>query len=315
VRTFAIVNQKGGCGKTTTSINLAAMYARRGLRTLLIDMDPQAHCAAGLGVPEEQIEKNIGDAMIARHDETLDKDTYLWEITHNLHLAPSTMMLTALEAPGGALQNMPDRDRRLEGVLHSWRNDFDRCVIDCPPNIGLLTYNALRAATEALIPVETGYFSLRGARRQRKTVDALIARIGKPLPCRIIPSIHRPSPLARTLLQRLQESFAPEVAPTVIREHETLREAASFGQPVCDFAPGSEAEKDFEALVQWLEEQYTPPPPIVEVVAGSGGRAAELARRVGAFSALPEPHKTSQEGQSPVIGRINPEEKSNATEF
>ena len=305
LRTFAIVNQKGGCGKTTTSINLAAVYARRGLRTLLVDMDPQAHCAAGLGVPEEQIEHNIGDAMVARHDETLDKELYLWEITRNLHLAPSTMMLTALEAPGSVLQNMPDRDRRLEGVLKLWSKDFDRCVIDCPPNIGLLTYNALRGATEALIPVETGYFSLRGARRQRKTIDALIARIGKPLACRIIPSIHRPSPLARTLLQRLRESFAPEVAPIVIRDHETLREAASFGQPVCEFAPGSEAERDFEDLVQWLEDIYTPPAPIVEVASGHGSRAAELALRVASFS----------KQQSPVIGRITPQEGNDASKF
>lgn len=307
MRTFAIVNQKGGCGKTTTSINVAAVYARKGFRTLLIDMDPQSHCAAGLGVPEEQIERHIGDAMIAPHDASFESQSYLWEISPNLHLAPSTMMLSALEAPGGKLQTMPDRDRRLESLLHHWRDDFDRCVIDCPPNIGLLTYNALRAATEALIPVETGYFSLRGARRQRKTIDALIARIGKPLPCRIIPSIHRPSPLARKVLASLQESFAPEVAPTVIRDHETLREAACFGQPVINFAPDSEAERDFEALVAWLEEIYSPPAPIVEVASRAGGRAAELARRVGAYTKI--------NNDSPVVGRIMPPEKRDASEF
>ncbi len=307
VRTFAIVNQKGGCGKTTTSINMAAVYARRGFRTLLVDMDPQAHCAAGLGVPEEQIELSIGDALTAPHNETMQKDKYLWEITRNLHLAPSTMMLSALEAPGGSLQSMQDRDRRLESLLGLWSKSFDRCIIDCPPNIGLLTYNSLRASSEALIPVETGFFSLRGARRQRKTIEALIARIGKPITCRIIPSIHRPSPLARTLLQRLQESFAPEVAPTVIRDHETLREAVSFGQPVIDFAPGSEAEHDFEALVGWLEEIYAAPNPIVEVADGTGGRAAELARRVKTIS--------TQSEESPIIGRISPEQELDGTKF
>ncbi|MDP7004891.1 MAG: ParA family protein [Phycisphaerales bacterium] len=307
VRTFAIVNQKGGCGKTTTAINIAAVYARRGLKTLLVDMDPQSHCAAGLGVPEEQIEKDIGDAMVAMHDELLNKETYLWEISNNFSLVPSTMMLTTLEAPGGRLQKLPDRDRRLESLLGLWRNDFDRCVIDCPPNIGLLTYNALRAANEALIPVETGYFSLRGARRQRKTIDALIARIGKTIPCWIIPSIHRPSPLARKLLHRLQESFSPEVAPTVIRDHETLREAASFGQPVIDFAQGSEADQDFESLVCWLEEIYSPPAPIVQIADSGGGRAAELARRVGLFSL---------DSQSPsVVGRITPTENPDVTKF
>ena len=309
VRTIAIVNQKGGCGKTTTAINVAAVYARRGLRTLLVDMDPQAHCAAGLGVPEQQIEHHIGEAMIAKHDESLDQKKYLWEITPQLHIAPSTMMLTALEAPGSTLQNMPDRDRRLESLLTLWGKDFDRCIIDCPPHIGLLTYNALRAATEALIPVETGYFSLRGARRQRKTIDALIAKIGKRLPCWILPSIHRPSPLARKLLHRLQETFAPEVAPTVIRDHETLREAASFGQPVIDFASGSEADKDFEALVGWLEEMYVPPTPIVETVTSDGSRAAELARRVGTYG------NTNSDPHSPVLGRIMPAKESDGTEF
>ena len=101
--------------------------------------------------------------MIASHNEPIDKDTYLWEVTRNLHLAPSTMMLTALEAPGGTLQSMPDRDRRLENVLKFWENDFDRCVIDCPPNIGLLTYNALLAATEALIPVEKHILPLKNS--------------------------------------------------------------------------------------------------------------------------------------------------------
>ena len=282
MRTFAIVNQKGGCGKTTTSINVAAVYARRGFRTLLVDMDPQAHCAAGLGVPEDQVELSIGDALIAPHDDTLDTTRGI----------------------GGLARG--ERDRRLESLLKLWSHSFDRCIIDCPPNIGLFTYNALRASSEALIPVETGFFSLRGARRQKKTIEALIARIGKPIACRIIPSIHRPSPLARTLLERLRESFTAEVAPTVIRDHETLREAASFGQPVIDFAPGSEAEHDFEALVGWLEKIYTVPNPIVEVSA-AGGRAAELARRVKAFSLKQE--------DSPVIGRISPEKDLDGTKF
>ena len=319
MRTFAIVNQKGGCGKTTTAINIAAVYAKRGLRTLIVDMDPQAHCAAGLGVPEEQIQSHIGDAMVGHHDHGLNRDEYLWEVTRNLHLAPSTMMLSALEAPGSALHQLPDRDRRLESLLNLWSEHFDRCIIDCPPNIGLLTYNALRAATEAIIPVETGYFSIRGARRQRKTIEALIARIGKPVACRILPSIHRPSPLARTLLQRLQESFAPEVAPCVIRDHETLREAASFGQPVVDFAPDSDAERDFTSLVDWLEDIYVEKP-IVEIQAEPSNRAAELAKRVASKPArpenFPEPIVTEQpRTDSAVIGKITPSEDIDVSKF
>ncbi len=307
VRTIAIVNQKGGCGKTTTSINVAAVFASRGLRTLLVDLDPQSHCAAGLGVPEEQIQMSIGDALLAPHDETLDKDEFLWQVTKNLHLAPSTMMLTAIEAAGGGLHAMPDKDRRLESLLHHLDGSFDRCVIDCPPNIGLLTYNALRAATEAIVPVETGYFSLRGARRQRKTIEALIARIGKPIKTRILPSIHRPSPLAKKLLEKLRESFGDEVAPVVIRDHETLREAASFGQPVVEFSPGCDAEKDFVALVDWLEEIYSPAAPLVEVHPVGNGRAAELARRVATFDTSAQAPK--------IAGRITPTEVTDGSEL
>ena len=139
VRTIAIVNQKGGCGKTTTAINVAAVFASRGLRTLLVDMDPQSHCAAGLGVPEEQISMSIGDALLAKHDETLEQEDFLWEVTRHLHLAPSTMMLSAIEAAGGGLHTLPDKDRRLDSLLHYLDPSFDRCVIACPPNIGLLT--------------------------------------------------------------------------------------------------------------------------------------------------------------------------------
>jgi chromosome partitioning protein len=307
VRTIAIVNQKGGCGKTTTSINIASVFASRGLRTLLVDMDPQSHCAAGLGVPEEQINMSIGDALLASHDETLDKDEFLWNITKNLHLAPSTMMLTAIEAAGGGLHSLPDKDRRLESLLEHLNSEFDRCVIDCPPNIGLLTYNALRAATEAIVPVETGYFSLRGAKRQRKTIEALIARIGKPIKSRILPSIHRPSPLAKRVLDKLRESFEGEVAPVVIREHETLREAASFGQPVNEFSPGCDAERDFVALVDWLEEIYTPAAPLVEVHPVGNGRAAELARRVSTFETTLQPPE--------IAGRITPDEVRDGREL
>ncbi|TVQ52776.1 MAG: hypothetical protein EA377_09380, partial [Phycisphaerales bacterium] len=143
MRTIALVNQKGGCGKTTTAINLAATFARRGVRTLLIDMDPQSHCAAGLGVPEAHIESGIAEAMLHENPATLDPEDYLWKVARNLDLIPSTTRLAGLEAPTGGLHQRPDRDRRLEYVLCGLRDRYDLCLIDCPPTIGLLTFNAL----------------------------------------------------------------------------------------------------------------------------------------------------------------------------
>ena len=253
MRTIAIVNQKGGCGKTTTAINLAAVLAGRGIRTLLVDMDPQSHCAAGLGVPESRIESGIAEAMISNLDLGFNPEGMLWEVTRGLELLPSTMLLAALESPDGGLYAMPDRDRRLAKVLAHLAPRYEICLVDCSPSIGLLTYNALRAATQALIPVETGYFSLRGAKRQWGTIQSLIERIGRPIECAMLPTLHNPeSRLSSRILEALGQHFPNHLLPLIIREHEPLREAASLGQPITEFAPGSEAERDFIALADWL---------------------------------------------------------------
>lgn len=267
MRTIAIVNQKGGCGKTTTAINLAALYAKRGLRTLLVDMDPQSHCAVGLGVPESRIEYSIGDALLADHARGFDASRLLWEAARNLYLAPSTVMLAGLEAPGGGLHHLADKDRRLESLL-GVIGPFDRCLIDCPPTIGLLTFNALRAAREALVPVETGFFSLRGAEKQWNTIQRLIAHIERPIACHLLATLHDPrSRLACNILAALRRQFAGQIIPCVIHEHESLREAASYGRPIVEYAPGSEACADFEALTDWLEEHAARPLVQIEVMA------------------------------------------------
>lgn len=254
MRTIAIVNQKGGCGKTTTAISLAGVFARRGLRTLLVDLDPQSHCAAGLGVPEERIELSMFDALRAE-GAGVDADRLVWSVCRNLWLAPSTMRLAALEAPAGGLHGLPDRDRRLERMLSRLAGRFDRCVIDCPPTIGLLTFNALRAARDVVIPVETGYFSLKGAERQWETVRHVVDHIGRPIRCMIVPTLHRPGEaLADDVLRVLRGRFGDAVAPVAIRCDEALRRAASMGQSVVEYAPDSAAREDHEALADWLEE-------------------------------------------------------------
>lgn len=255
MRITAVVNQKGGSGKTTTAINLAAVYARRGLRTLLVDIDPQAHCSAGLGVPDGQIEMSVGEALLADLGPGFDPTPLLWEVARNFHLAPSTMRLAALESPHGGLYQLPDRDRRLTTLLRILATRFDRCIIDCPPTIGLLTYNALRASREALIPVETGFFSMRGAEKQWTTICRLIERLDRPIACHILPTIHRPnSRLSREILASLRKRFAGQIVTMEIEEHDALRESASFGQPVMEYAPGSLAHQQFEQLVDWLED-------------------------------------------------------------
>ncbi|MEE2682227.1 MAG: AAA family ATPase [Planctomycetota bacterium] len=254
MRTIALVNQKGGCGKTTTAINLSAEFAHRSLRVLLIDLDPQGHCAAGLGVPEGSITRGIEDALEANLTYEPDLvDEMIWEVGSGLNLIPSTVRLTNFESADHEHAEDHDRDRRLLRVLELVEDRFDVCIVDCPPAIGWLTFNALRAADETLIPVETGYFALKGAVRQAKTIDTVVKRIGRPLDFFLLPTMHNErSARSENILSAMQSRFGDQMAPRVIREHEALREAASMGQPIQQFAPDSAAAEDFAGLAEWI---------------------------------------------------------------
>lgn len=253
MRTVAIVNQKGGCGKTTTAINLAGVLARFGERTLLVDLDPQSHCAAGLAVPEDRIEAHIGEAMLADASAPIDDGRLLWRIRKNLDLAPSAMRLAGLEAARGGLADLEDRDERLANVINRWTDRYDVCLIDCPPSIGLLTFNALRAADEVLIPVETGFFAMQGAGRQINTIRALADRIGAETSYRLLVTMHdENSSLGNELLSELKRRFGDRVVPVVIRLDRRLKDAASMGQPIIEYAPSSIGAQDYSDLAAWL---------------------------------------------------------------
>jgi len=315
-RTIAVVNQKGGCGKTTTAINLAAVLARGGDRTLLVDMDPQSHCATGLGIPESRVEFGLAQALSMPADQ-LDADGLLWEVSRNLWLAPSTVELAAFEAT--ALGS--ERDRRLERLLERIGGGFHWCVIDCPPTIGLLTFNALRACDEVIVPVETGYFALRGAERQVATVQAVGARLGRELPIRLLPSMHREgTKVAQEVLAAVTRRFPELVIPVVVREHEVLREAASFGQAIVEYAPESPAHEDFRTLVQWLR-QHAPMPRaawrgngMVQEAAGEGNADHAAIQHAGTRIAALQ-HAVGEDAGAGQPRMIEPQSSTRAAEL
>ncbi|MCG3123209.1 MAG: hypothetical protein GIKADHBN_01618 [Phycisphaerales bacterium] len=263
MRTVAIVNQKGGCGKTTTAISLAGVYASQGLRVLLVDMDPQSHCAAGLGIPEKRIDLDISDALVPPNGHAIDPARLVWRPSRNLDLIPSRMRLAGLEAPRGGLADREDRHRRLASVLTRIADQYDLCLVDCSPAIGLLTYNALAAANAALIPVETGFFSLQGAARQVSTVRTMARHLSIPLRTWMVATLHDPgSGLAGDLFGELTRRFGDAVCPHTIRRDLRLKEAASIGKTITQYAPDSMGADDYTAVAAWLKPRlYAKPDP------------------------------------------------------
>jgi chromosome partitioning protein len=249
MRTIAVVNQKGGCGKTTVSINLASALAGAGKRVLLVDMDPQSHCAVGLAVPEEQIEQSIYDVLISSsRNEPMRLTEILWQISDKLELAPASLDLSAFEQQ---MAGIADRECCLKNALDSIKSDYDYTVVDCPPAVSLLTFNALRAATDVIVPVETGYFALHGLSRQLETLSILCKRCSQHVNVKVLASMYDiRTKMAREILADLRSHFGDKMFKTIVCFNTKIKEASSFGQPISEYDPASKGHKDFHALAQ-----------------------------------------------------------------
>jgi len=251
MRCIGVINQKGGCGKTTVAMNLAACLAVQNHRTLLIDMDPQNHCAVGLAVPEDQIENNIYDVLIsADSPKPIPLSSIIWQISQNFDLAPAGIELAALEPQ---LAGKVGRENTLSEVLTSISETYSYAIIDCPPSVGLLTFNALRASDEVVIPVETGYFALHGLARQLETLSILKQQCQQPITVRILASMYDVrTKLAREVLNELRKNYNVQMFESIINFNTKLKEAASFGQPISEYDPSSKGMRDFMTLASEL---------------------------------------------------------------
>jgi chromosome partitioning protein len=283
MRTIAIINQKGGCGKTTTSINLAACLARLGQKTLLVDMDPQGHCAIGLAVPEEQIERTIFDCLLEERDgKPVRLADTIWQIATDFDLAPSNLKLAAFEQ---TFAGRMGREDRLRKAIEPVQPSYKWCIIDCPPSVGLITFNALRACDEAIVPVETGYFSLHGLAKMMETLELLRDKCDKEILIRVLPTLYDTrTKLAREVLSELRSKFREYLMESTVNFNTKLKEAASFGQPITEYDPGSRGYKDFVNLARELMG-HTPvdlePTPMDKL-----SRPAELVQRAKQLAQL-----------------------------
>jgi chromosome partitioning protein len=283
MRTVAIINQKGGCGKTTTSINLAACLARLGHKTLLMDIDPQGHCAVGLAVPEDQIERTVLDCLIEERDGRVAMmPEVIWQIATNFDLAPSNIKLAGFEQ---TFSGRAGREDRLLRALDPVRANYEWCIIDCPPSVGLLTFNALRASDEVIVPVETGYFSLHGLTKMMETLEMLRDRANKEVLIRVLPTLYDTrTKLAREVLSELRAKFRDYLMESTVNFNTKLKEAASFGQPITEYDPGSRGYKDFVNLARELmghRPVETEPAPLEKM-----SRPAELVQRAKQLAQL-----------------------------
>ncbi len=256
MKTIAIVNQKGGCGKTTVAINLASALAEMGQRVLLVDMDSQSHCAVGLAVPEEQIEQSIYDVLISRSkNEPIKLTEILWQISDGLELAPASLDLAAYEQQMAGVAN---RECCLKDNLDDVKSIYDVAIIDCPPSVGLLTFSALRAATEVLVPVETGYFALHGLSKQLETLSLLCGRTNQQVEVRVLATMYDiRTKMAREILSELRSHFGQRMFKTIIAFNTKIKEASSFGQPISEYDPASKGQQDFHSLAAEILSKQT----------------------------------------------------------
>jgi len=300
VRTITIANQKGGCGKTTVAINLAASIAREARRVLLVDLDPQAHCALGMAVPDEQIDLSILDCLLGRIEgQPIELSRITWQIAPNLDLAPSKVGLAALEP---RLGDREDAETLLHDLLQAEASRYDYCIVDCPPHLGMLMKNGLRAAQEVIIPVDTGYFSLHGLTRQLATIEQISERNGVKPVMRILPNQYDVrTKLAREILAELRNRYKGLVYETIVNFNTKLKEGASFGQPITEFAPTSMGARDFEKLARELLAAEPPRVPTPEILQHMERLAKDAERLLATTTTLIDSRRTAAVGRSATI--------------
>lgn len=242
--TYAVVNQKGGVGKTTTTVNLAAYLATFGKKVLLIDIDAQSNASVGLGIDRSQIKECLYNVLI---EGIPIRDVILQSNISNLDVLPSTPRLAGAEVE---LVGLEPRETRLKQSLADIKSDYDLLVIDCPPSLSLLTVNALTAADEVIIPIQCEYYALEGISQLTHTLELVRESLNPVLKIRgIVLTMFDPRTLLSSqVAEEARKYFGNKVFKTVIPRNVRLAEAPSFGQPILFYDPGSKGAEAYENL-------------------------------------------------------------------
>ena len=245
-RFLAIANQKGGVGKTTTAVNLGACLADLGNRVLVVDLDPQGNASTGLGINIRGLQSSMYDVIM--HDMPIE-DTIEAASIRGLFVAPSS-----LDLAGAEIELVPafSREMKLKNALADVRDDYDYVLIDCPPSLGLLTVNALAAATEVLVPIQCEYYALEGLGQLRNNVELVRKGLNPTLEISTIVLVmyDARTKLSDQVAREVREHFGPRVCRTMVPRTVRLSEAPSFGQPIIAFDSSSRGAIAYRELAK-----------------------------------------------------------------
>jgi chromosome partitioning protein len=246
MKTIAIANQKGGCGKTTTAINVSAALAATGRRVLLIDLDPQAHASFGLRASNLPTDKSVYYVLTDNPEKRRSLDRCVATVSRNFDIVPSTIQLSTLEQE---FKDKEDAVSELYRVLSSYPSTYEYIIIDCPPSLGFLTFNALRAADQVIVPIDMSAFTLMGVGKLLGMLELIKMKIGH------VPRLNALATLfdirttySQSVLEEVKAFFGDQMFRTVIRLNVALKRAVSEGVSIIDFDKTSNGAKDYTAV-------------------------------------------------------------------